>query len=62
MKNFYTGKFGWTPMSSGAGIAFFKMNGFILGLYPQKDMATGAVIKNDGAGFKRFSINHLLPN
>jgi uncharacterized protein len=55
LKQFYIEKFGWTPLSSNAGIAFFKMNGFIFALYPSDDMAAGPGIKQDGAGFKRFS-------
>jgi uncharacterized protein len=55
LKQFYIEKFGWTPLSSNAGIAFFKMNGFIFALYPSDDIAAGAGVKQDGAGFKRFS-------
>ncbi len=62
LKQFYIEKFGWKPISSNAGIAFFKMNGFIFALYPSDDMAAGPGIKQDGAGFKRFSCTIYYPS
>jgi predicted enzyme related to lactoylglutathione lyase len=61
LKQFYTEKFGWAPISSNAGIAFFKMNGFIFALYPVKDMAAGPGITQDGAGFKRVTFTIYYP-
>ncbi len=55
-KQFYVEKFGWTTLSENAGIAFFKMNGFILTVYPMNKVAADAQVSQDGAGFKRFSI------
>ena len=56
LRQFYVEKFNWVPLpGSNKGIAFFKMNGFILALYPSNDIAAGAGIVQDGQGFKRFS-------
>ncbi len=59
VKNFYIEQFGWKPMKDSDGIVFFKMNGFILGLFPADELAKDAGVKNDGKGFKRvtFAIN-----
>ena len=56
MKQFYIEKFGWTPMKEEEGIVFFQMNGFILGLYPARELAEDANVPNDGHGFKRFTL------
>lgn len=56
LKQFYVEKFGWTTLSENAGIAFFKMNGFILTVYPMDKVAADAQVAQDGSGFKRFSI------
>ena len=56
MKDFYKEKFGWTYMKDSGGIVFFKLNGIILGLYPSKDLAEDVGVKDDGAGFKRFTM------
>jgi predicted lactoylglutathione lyase len=55
MKNFYIEKFGWQPMKDSDGIVFFKLNGFILGLYPAKELAEDIGIAQDGSGFKRIT-------
>jgi uncharacterized protein len=56
MRDFYKEKFGWKPMKDSDGIVFFKMNGFIFGLYPKNELAEDIGIKNDGKGFKQFSL------
>jgi uncharacterized protein len=60
LKQFYVEKFKWTPLSNKGGIVFFKMNGFILGIYPSEELAKDAHVSNSGEGFKRFtfSINY----
>ena len=57
LKQFYFNKFKWTPLKENGSIAFFKMNGFILGLYPDKDLATDAGIPEIGSGFKKFTLS-----
>lgn len=56
MKHFYTHVFGWQPLKDDNGIVFFKLNGFILGLYPADELAGDIAIKPEGTGFKRFSL------
>ena len=59
MKNFYVEKFGWKPLKDSDGIVFFKLNGFILAIFPEDELAADIGISNDGKGFKRitFAIN-----
>lgn len=56
MKNFYKEKFGWETMKDENGIVFFKLNGFIFGLYPKHELAEDIGIKDNGVGFKQFSM------
>jgi catechol 2,3-dioxygenase-like lactoylglutathione lyase family enzyme len=56
MKNFYVEKFNWKTLKDSDGIVFFKLNGFILGLFPAEELAEDIGIKNDGEGFKRFAL------
>lgn len=56
MKNFYKEKFGWKTMKDSDGIVFFKLNGFIFGLYPKDELAEDIGVKSDGKGFKQFSM------
>ena len=37
MRNFYIEKFGWKPVAENKDIVFFKLNGFLFGLYPAKN-------------------------
>ena len=57
LKRFYIDKFGWTAFKDDHGIVFFKLNGFILSLFPAKELAADAGIEQDGKGFKRFTIS-----
>jgi len=59
MKNFYVDKFRWKPLKDSDGIVFFKLNGFILALFPEDELAADIGISNDGKGFKRltFAVN-----
>jgi hypothetical protein len=57
LKQFYIEQFGWTPIKDEAGIVFFKLNGFILALYPADELAADAGISQDGHGFKRFTLS-----
>lgn len=56
MKEWYQKKFGWTLMSEMEGIAFFKLNGLIFGLFPVDELAKDVGVKPDGNGFKKFSL------
>jgi predicted enzyme related to lactoylglutathione lyase len=56
VKQFYIDVFGWKPMKDDNGIVFFKLNGFILSLFPNNELAKDAGVKNDGKGFKRSSL------
>jgi catechol 2,3-dioxygenase-like lactoylglutathione lyase family enzyme len=56
MKNWYKQKFGWETLNDENGIVFFKLNGFILGLFPVNELADDIGIVQDGKGFKGFSL------
>lgn len=56
MKHFYTHVFGWQTLKDDHGIVFFRLNGFILGLYPGVELAEDISVKPQGEGFKRFSL------
>ena len=54
---FYENVLGWKKMDwESDNIAFFKLNGIILSLFPSDDLAKDATVKNDGKGFKRFTL------
>jgi predicted enzyme related to lactoylglutathione lyase len=55
LKQFYIEKFGWSPIKTD-GIIFFKMNGFILALFPADELAKDAGVAADGSGFKKFTM------
>jgi len=63
LKQFYIEKFGWTPIKTD-GIIFFKLNGFILALYPADELAKDAGVAPDGSDFKKFTlaINYRTEN
>lgn len=56
MKEFYIKKFGWTPMKDSDGIVFFKLNGFIFGLYPKHELSEDIGVEDNGVGFKNFTL------
>ena len=56
MKNWYKEKFGWKPLFESEGVVFFKLNGFILGLFPSDELAKDIGVPQDGKGLKRFSL------
>jgi uncharacterized protein len=57
MRSFYTEKFGWSTMQDDDGIVFFRLNGIVLALYPERELAEDIGISPEGSGFKRFSIS-----
>lgn len=46
MKQFYKEVFGWETEKDGDGIVFFRLNGFIFGLYPVDELAEDIGIEN----------------
>jgi len=57
LKQFYIDKFGWKPLKDDNGIVFFKMNGFILGLYPADELAKDANASQNCDGLKGFTLS-----
>jgi uncharacterized glyoxalase superfamily protein PhnB len=57
MKTFYTQVFGWTLLKDRDGIVFYKLNGFILGLFHVHELAEDANVSEIGSGFKSFSLS-----
>lgn len=62
MKNFYLNQFGWTLMLEQGDIVFFKLNGFILSLYPSTELAKDIGIEAEGGNFKQITTALLLPS
>ena len=58
-KRFYTDVLGWTPMHDAQGIVMYKLNGMVLSLFPQHELAEDAQVKNDGVG-SRFTLAQCL--
>ena len=56
MKNWYKEKFGWKPLFETDGVVFFKLNGFIFGLFPSDELAKDIGVPQDGQGLKRFTL------
>ncbi len=56
LKQFYIDKFKWAPLKDSDGIVFFKLNGFILSLFPVNELAADAGVPGDGTGFKKFTL------
>lgn len=56
MRDWYKSIFGWTTMKDEDGIVFFKMNGFILSLFPEDELMEDIGISGHGQGFKRFTL------
>lgn len=55
-KTWYIDNFGWEPFRDEGGIVFFEMNGFILSLYPCHELAEDIGVKDDGTGFRNFTL------
>lgn len=56
MKEFYMNCFEWKAIKDDEGIVFFKMNSFILALFPSVELADDIGIGLTGSGFKRMSL------
>ena len=56
---FYETKFGWKKeASSNANISFFKLNGILLSLYQNDELAKDVTVNPDRARFKGFTLAH----
>jgi len=54
---FYKDKLGWpTDATPDDPVAFFKMNGVVLGLFSREELAKDAAVKNDGDGFDGITL------
>ena len=60
MKEFYETKFGWTPMAAEESIVFFRLNGFILSLYPHDALAADAQVNGNTPVYKGFTLAYNL--
>ena len=55
--NFYEKGLGWIKSkTSKDDIAFFKLNGIVLALYPRKLLAEDAALPNNGKGFSGITL------
>ena len=57
IKKFYTYVFGWNTMGENEGVLFYKLNGFILGFYPNDELAKDIGKDHNGEGFKQMSLS-----
>lgn len=60
MRNFYTEKFGWETVAENKDIVFFKLNGFLFGLYGRKEMAEAAGASPEGTGFRPLTLAYMV--
>ena len=60
MKNCYVEKFGWKPVAENQDIVFFKLNGFLFGLYPAKKLADFATTPPEKTGFRPFTLAYMV--
>ncbi|MEO8066244.1 MAG: VOC family protein [Flavobacteriales bacterium] len=58
-KAFYNDVLGWKPFQDGNGIVMYMLNGMILSLFPQHELAEDAQVKDDGKG-ARFTLAQCL--
>jgi len=58
---FYENVFGWTPeANSNDDVAFYKLNGILLSLFPDHSLADDAGVSPEGTGFRKFSLAYNL--
>ena len=60
MKKFYTEKFGWKIEAQAKDIAFFKLNGLLLGLYGRDDLARFLKRSPQGSGFRPYNLAYMV--
>ncbi len=58
-KAFYNDVLGWTPFQDNGGIIMYKLNGMVLSLFPQHELAEDAQVTNDGKG-SRFTLAQCM--
>ena len=56
--DFYQNGLGFPIMGDSDSIAFFKMEGIILALYPRDKLAEDITIAPEGTGFQGFTLAH----
>ncbi|HRH39932.1 MAG TPA: VOC family protein, partial [Flavobacteriales bacterium] len=56
---FYSDVLGWKPMHDANGIVMYKLNGFILSLYPQHELMEDAQVSGETRG-ARFTLAQCL--
>ncbi len=57
--HFYENVVGWKKSkASQENVAFFKLNGILLGLYPRHLLAEDATVPAEGSGFSGFSLSY----
>jgi predicted lactoylglutathione lyase len=56
--SFYQQGLGFPRMESAPGVAFFKLNGTWLGLYPREALAEDADTSPEGSGFSGITFSH----
>jgi len=55
---FYQEGLGFPRLDFGPGVAFFKLNGTWLSLYPRESLAEDATVPAEGNGFESFTLAH----
>lgn len=60
MKQFYVEKFGWKLEAAAKDIAFFRLNGLLLGIYGRKDMAAWIGTSPEGNGFRPYAFAYMV--
>ncbi len=58
-KRFYNEVLGWRPMHDAGGIVMYKLNGMVLSLFPQQELAEDAQVVNETKG-SRFTLAQCL--
>jgi catechol 2,3-dioxygenase-like lactoylglutathione lyase family enzyme len=58
-RRFYTEVLGWRPLHDADGIVMYRLNGMILSLFPQHELAADALVKDEGRG-ARFTLAQCL--
>lgn len=56
---FYNEVLGWKPFQDNGGIVMYKINGMVLSLFPQHELAKDAQVMADGKG-SRFTLAQCL--
>jgi uncharacterized protein len=60
MRSFYIEKFGWKPVAENKDIIFFKLNGFLFGLFGRKELAAFSNTSPEGSGFRSFVLAYMV--